>query len=563
MGAFALMAGLWTLWPAARKTAPPAALSPVPFTTFSGLEGAPTFSPDGSQIAFAGSPESQEDQDDLYVKVIGSEKALRLTTGTAGLLTPSWSPDGRQIAFARAGRERGGIFVVPALGGPERKLADAEFSYFLELFLSWSPDGTLLAYTDIRRDHQNIVLLNTATLDSRPLRNPSKDCAWALVPVFAPDGRSLAVACTVTIDVNDLYIIPVTGGTGRHVARVEGEFSGMTWTGDGKSIVYASDGELRRVALANGAVQKLLSGRDAAAPTISRDGRRLAFEQGVENINLWQVRLAAPTRPDGLPLKLISSSRRQRNAAFSPDGRRVAFDSNRSGTNEIWVADADGSNASALTSFGGPLTGSPDWSSDGRYIAFESKAGGHSGLYVVSSDGGPVRHVQTGLAHNAVPKWSVDGRWLYFAARAVGRDHQVFKVPAKGGTAVAVTDSGAIADLKISRDGARIYFFHGEAIWSIPTTGGGKTRVSGIPRIDEGFGSAWAPALGGIYFINPKVPAGIDFLNFASERVVRVTELAGKPAEWAGLTLSPDGRRLLYAQRDSVVSDIMLIDNFQ
>jgi eukaryotic-like serine/threonine-protein kinase len=573
IGAIAVV--VWIYLHQSRQSEPPAPVTVVPFTTFPGLEGAPTFSPDGSQIAFAWSQEGHEDTSDLYVKVIGSEKTLRLTTQTEGGVIPSWSPDGRQIAFARAAPKRSGIFVVPALGGTERKLADVEYSFWLEMLFSWSPDGTLLAYSDTTRteenqgirssvhgvERRNVVLLNTATLDKRALPNPSDDCVWSLVPAFAPDGRSLAVACTVAIDLNDLYIVPVSGGTARRVTRVEGEFSGMVWTADGKSLVFGSNGDLWRVAVAGGARQKVVASRDAGALAISRDGRRLAFDQGVENVNLWQVRLAATTRPEGLPLKVISSSRRQRNAVFSPDGRRVAFDSNRSGANEIWVSDADGSNASALTSFGGPLTGSPDWSPDGRYIAFDSKSGGRSGLYVVSAEGGPVRQVQTGLAASAVPKWSADGRYLHFAGYVAGRD-QVFRVPAQGGKAVAITHAGG-HDPRVSRDGARIYHVKDGAIWWTPTAGGQETRIGGMPQIEPWFSTAWALAASGVYFINPKKPASIDFLDFASERVIRVVELPGKPAQWAGLALSHDGRRLLYSQVDASAGDVMLIDNFQ
>ena len=145
-----------------RPASPRGALTAVPFTTFPGQEVAPTFSPDGSQIAFAWSPEGPQDQFDLYVKVIGSEKPLRLTTSPAKFIFPSWSPDGRQIAFARMAQEGSGIYLIPALGGPERKLADSAFTYFLQTPLSWSPDGKLLAYqrrlrSRLRRTRHRVV----------------------------------------------------------------------------------------------------------------------------------------------------------------------------------------------------------------------------------------------------------------------------------------------------------------------------------------------------------------------------------------------------------------------
>ena len=146
--AFVLAAAIVVTWFSirlSRPASPRGALTPVPFTTFPGQEVTPTFSPDGSQIAFAWSPEGPQDQFDLYVKVIGSEKPLRLTTSPAKFIFPSWSPDGRQIAFARMAEEGSGVFLIPALGGPERKVADSAFTYFaadgFELVAGWEASG--------------------------------------------------------------------------------------------------------------------------------------------------------------------------------------------------------------------------------------------------------------------------------------------------------------------------------------------------------------------------------------------------------------------------------------
>lgn len=89
---------------------------PVPFTAYEGREVCPTFSPDGSQIAFAwdGNPESPAKGFDLYVKVIHGENLLRLTHHPSGFLCPAWSPDGTQIAFHRISGADTGVYVVPA-----------------------------------------------------------------------------------------------------------------------------------------------------------------------------------------------------------------------------------------------------------------------------------------------------------------------------------------------------------------------------------------------------------------------------------------------------------------
>ena len=247
---------------------------------------------------------------------------------------------------------------------------------------------------------------------------PGVRVSWA--PAFSPDGASLAVGCMVTIDLNDLYVWPIAGDIARRVARVQGDFTDMTWTADGGSLIYAAEGDLWRVAagVSGGQPEKLLA--DVTMPALSRDGKRLAFaKRGPHNVNLWQVGLTAPARPAGPPERLLASSRMHGYAAFSPDGSRVTFTSDRSGSSEIWTSDGDGSNPVALTTLGAAPTGtgSSEWSPDGRFIAFDSRVEGLPGIYVVPSGGGPHRRVATGVDDSSVPSWSIDGRWLYFAGR--------------------------------------------------------------------------------------------------------------------------------------------------
>ena len=559
--------GLWIYLSADRPVNSTSPLTAVPFTTLPGQEVAPAFSPDGSQIAFAWAAEGPRDQFDLYVKVIGRENLLRLTSRPAEFISPAWSPDGRQIAFARLAPGDNAIYLISPLGGSERKLADAPLAYFVQTMLSWSPDGKSLAFFDRGPSGQlGVSQIDIATLEKRWWGNPSPECALSWAPAFSPDGTSLAVGCMVAVNINDLFVWPIAGGAGRRVVRVEGDFTGMTWTADGTSLIYAADGNLWRVAagVSGGRPEKLLA--DVAMPALSRDGKRLAFaKRGPDNVNLWQVGLTAPTRPAGPPEKLLSSSRMHGYPAFSPGGRRVTFTSDRSGSSEIWTSGGDGSNPVALTTFGGPPTGtgSSEWSPDGRFIAFDSAVEGRRGIYVVPSEGGPHRRVATGVDDSSLPSWSIDGGWLYFAGR-VGRISEIFKVPMEGGRAIQLTKGGGWSP-QPSADGTRIYYMKDREMYSVSAAGGDERRVSGLPPLPPQFQDAWALSSTGIYFISPAPPhAGIDFFEFDSARIVRVVDLTGRPAPWGGpLAISPDGQRLLYPQIDDIASDIMLVENFR
>ena len=418
-----------------------------------------------------------------------------------------------------------GRFAASLVAG---RVADAHFEFILQTMLSWSPDGKLLAYSDKGPSGQvGIFLLDVVTLKTDWRGSPSADCITSWVPAFSPDGTSLAVGCMVTQYVNDLFVLPAAGGPGRRVARVQGAFMGMTWAADRRSLFYGVDGDLWRVAASSAQSKKLLTGRDVAMPAISQDGHRLAYTTwSFYTVNLWQVALSATNRSAGPPVELVSSSRTHGRPSFSPDGSRLAFESDRSGTPEVWTSDADGSNAVPLTAFGGPLTGSAKWSPDGHSIALDSKAEGRSSIYVVRSEGGGLHRVPTGVDESREPAWSIDGKWLFFTGLIEGAE-QIFKVPIEGGQSTRLTKRGGYAPRAPSDDG-RIYYSRDQEIWSVSPAGGDERRLVGIPRRPVDFNDSWGLSAAGIYFINPDPPRpGIDFFAFGSARIVRIVDLRG------------------------------------
>jgi Tol biopolymer transport system component len=473
------------------------------------------------------------------------------------------------IAFSRLAEESGGIYIVPALGGQERRLVEQGGDFYLRTFLSWSPDGKLLAYAAPAAQGGVIHLLDMATLASRALPMPSSECQWTMIPAFSPDGKSLATACLVKYGIFAVFAGPVSGDGARKVAVVEGGgVSGLTYSADGRYLFYAngSTGDLWRVGLDAGAPEKLLAGRDAHMPAVARAGQRLAYTQQVENTNIWRITLADRLRAAGPPQALISSSRAQYSASFSPDGRQVAFVSNRSGSGEIWICSADGSDPVALTSFGGPLTGSPSWSPDGHEIAFDSRVSGQAEAFAVRVDGGVPRRLDTGIANSSQPSWSRDGKWIYFIA---GSDQkpQVYRMPSAGGPAVALTKQGGYWPQE-SPDSRRVYYVRGtqlSELWSVAAEGGDEAAVAEFPRLDPSFRTNWAVVRGGIYFVDATGPkATLAFFDLVTRRVLRVLDLPRRPQPYSdSIAVSPDGHSILLSQRERISSDIMLVEDFE
>jgi Tol biopolymer transport system component len=579
----ALSLGSGTLW----FTRPPvkipeAALNPVPLTTYPGFQSQPSFSPDGNQVAFVWNGEKQ-DNFDIYVKMIGTNGSpLRLTTDAAKDYGPTWSPDGRFIAFLRVlPSGKAAVLLIPAIGGLERKIAEI----LPGGDPAWSPDGNWLAISekDSETEHYALSLLSLDTGENRKLTSPPKEFFGDTDPSFSPDGRSVVFSRGIDVHMSglsDLYLLTLSdglkpAGEPRRITFGNQGAEDPTWTPEGREIVYAAGSQVLRglwriLVFAQGArrtePQRLPSvSNDAFEPTVSRREHRLAYVHGFSHTSIWRV--AAPSlegkRPPPLnqPTPLISSTRDDQFPHFSPDGKKIAFQSTRSGNLEVWACDADGSNAVQVTSFSGPDVTTPRWSPDGGRIAFDSNAAGDWDIYVVGANGGKSRRMTTNPANDGNPSWSQDGRWIYFDSARTGLQ-QVWKMSANGGEAVQVTKDGGYAPLE-SPDGKFLFYtkaLFSTNLWKIPVEGGEASKVL------EGLSSYQNFAIvdSGLYFVptrNTRGDSSIQFLSFATNKISNIAMF--EKTRLYGLKVSPDGKWILYGHEQQSGSELMLVENFR
>ena len=549
----------------------------VPLTALPGNAWSPSFSPDGSQVAFLWDGGNLAGAD-LYVKVIGSDKPLRLTHD--GVATrAAWSPDGRSIALWRNGPNTPancGLSLITPLGGPERRIAPAGCRIAISPWISWSswspgsswsPDGKQLAFLDYPRNLPSAfsAVLYVLSLDSMEKALVKTDCDAVLAPAFSPIGDYLAWECADNLSSVSIHLQRLSDGSVTQLLHGVDGVGGLAWSRDGRRILFStpdSGGDLWEVSLARpNHPEKLPFGHDVADIAVSPAGNRLAFMQTRSNANIWRVDLSEPSAP---ARKVVSSSRSQSAPTISPDGKQIAFESNRSGSNEVWVSDSDGSNAVQLSSFGIRMTGAPHWSPDGKLIAFDSRAGGDSNIYIVDPHGGVPRKLAIDIRGNSTPSWSHDGKWIYLINGEDASRSRVWKVPSNGGHAVQLTRHESFTPLE-SPDGRYVYFSRDLRLWRVRIDGTGEQQVQGVPQLGS-LGEAWSPFGSGIYFLRDNNgKAEIDFFDLKTENVRRVFVLEKSPAVgWmGGLPVSSDGKWLLFSQVDEQSSDLMMIENWR
>ncbi|HWC97100.1 MAG TPA: protein kinase [Candidatus Sulfopaludibacter sp.] len=549
------------------KSAPEQPLQATQLTSYQGVERSPTFSPDGNQVAFAWNGE-KGDNYDIYVSLLGTGKPLRLTTDPESDLSPSWSPDGRWIAFVRGD----GIFVIPPLGGVERRVAQGAIRRVSQFGLSvpgslvsWSPDGRWLVacMREPGALSEGIYLVSLENGEKRRLTTPPKGANGDFFGAISPDGKNLAfsrilLSGTDTMSDSDIYTMPLGSdyspkGEPRPITADKVMTRGLAWTADSTELVFSSfkggSMSLWRVGV-SGAQKpvKMTVGESGSEPAISHSGRRLAYQQSrPADLNIWRSSISDAS---ATPVSLIASTRPDQSPQYSPDGKKIAFSSERSGPNAIWVCDADGGNAVQLTTAGS--SGSPSWSPDSQRIAFDHVTDAKWQIFTISAQGGTPRQLTSGPEAHTRPSWSHDGQWIYSTG-----GNAIVKTPSGGGTPVKLYSGGGTNPVE-SVDGKTIYWQRETIIWKAGTDGSSAGPLFDEPTFMNGI----AVTGDGIYYQAARPDLRLMFFSFSTGRsrpIMRPGKLTG-----LGVTVSPDQKWILYCQRDAeTTADLMLVDPFR
>jgi len=549
----------------------------APLTAFRGFEANPALSPDGTHVAFAWNGEKQ-DNFDIYVMPIPSGEPVRLTTNAAEDVSPAWSPDGHSVAFLRrSSSDRAELMLVPAAGGSEHKITDTReqpwFSPRKPTAIAWSPDGHWIAASHRDAgDRSEGIYLFSLTGEKRRLTMPPPSFHSDRMPSFSPDGRALAFCRLPGGFVSEIYVLPLSAdlrpaGQERRLTDHKRWSGQPAWTRDGHSILHVSGEDFskgREIRIINVANPQETAQTIPINDEVSEIafGRHLVYSRQIEDTNIWRAELpkngASPVEAE----LFISSTWVDQTPKYSPDGKKIAFISSRSGYREVWVSKADRSNPVRLTFFDGPMTGHPSWSPDGQWITFHARLEGSLDIFVVPAAGGPTKRLTTNSWEDHYPNYSSDGRSIFFSSRRSG-DLQIWSMSPDGSDAVQITTSGAAHNPAESPDGKAV-FYHlqqdpGE-IWRISVQGGKPIRIAGPTHR---FPVGYTVTRDGIYYGAPPHAGEQRFIRFFSFSTGqdRPVVVARRPFH-SGMSVPPDSSHILFDQYDESGSDLMLVENF-
>ena len=404
-----------------------AAAISIPITNQVGTEYFPSLSPDGKDIVYAG---EENGQFDIFILRVGGRKPTNLTPNSPGDDTqPAFSPKGDLIAF-RSEREPTGIYTIEPSGDNLRRIAD--FGYHP----SWSPDGKEIVVSTWGRDQPTVRAQPGMSLDVIDIQTGDKRellKAEATFPAWSPNGHRVAYwFYTGNYGRRDIATIPAGGGEPVIVAK---DFAvsnwNPVWSPDGEFLYFVSSraGSMNfwrvaideRTGIVRGQPEPVVTpSLFSRHLTFSRDGKRLAYVQTRNTANIHAVNFDPNLlKTDGEPFWITKGDREISRAELSPDGSRFVTRLIRPTQDDIVTVNRDGTEWRDVTN-DEPFDRYIRWSPDGKRLAFASDRNGGAQVWVCNADGTSLKQMTFANEIDAgpgFPVWSPDGTKLAYFLR--------------------------------------------------------------------------------------------------------------------------------------------------
>jgi Tol biopolymer transport system component/DNA-binding winged helix-turn-helix (wHTH) protein len=543
-----------------------------PLTSTPGLFLQPAFSPDGEELAYTWSAQRTTHQS-IYLQHVQSEdRKILLDTGSDDY-SPAWSPSGSEIAFLHSsGDDQSLKLLIVEKQNPlhRREIAaicDASDAFRNTPTLSWSPDGHTLLTTDCDARNQSpaLTLISIDTGRKRQLTHPPPRTVDDQA-AFSPDGTLIAFRRSQGDSDDEIYLMPSGGGPEQKLTSRSNPIDGLAWSADGKRIIFSSGratslGSIWSLALSGGPPISVTTPlTHTSSPTVSPVADRVAYVDSPNNVSVWRIPMDAHRNAE----PFVTTNFFDSSAVYSPDGAYVAFRSDRTGANEIWICRSDGSEPKRITHFDGPMTGSPRWSPDGRSLAFDSRVRGRADIFVVSLDNGePMRITDSAATNsdNVVPAWSHDGRAIYFSSDRTG-DWQIWRHSLDTGTDAQITASGGFNGME-DTDGKSLLYVGDMGRTEVRRLSFQTHSDMPLASLGPGLWHAWTVSRDGLLYLK-RSPSPMSTTLMRIDLQSGKTQILGEATEAVNdsISLSPDGRSVLFARRSSTNSSIMILDGW-
>lgn len=551
----------------------PRLINPRQLTSGIGVETNVTWSPDSKLLAYRAW--SGGFNFDIWILQLGVGQPVNRTKDFNGFDdNPSWSPDGTRIAFFSS-RDGGGYYIMPAVGGRPRLLQSGGSS-LRQVF--WSNDGSSISIARHINSDNVMELTSLESGESQNIPMPGK-YSERLDISASSDGRFFAyvdangdnaeVTRIWTVRVSDSLAFPMT----------EGSFNARspTWSQDSKTLYFVSNrggsSDLWQLPISkegkpDGVPVPLTAGIGMQQAVFSPDGRKLAYSKGRSVANIWRIKIpkegdASAKWGDAEQITFDNALIEFMN--ISPDRKLLAFSSDRSGNQDIWTIPIEGGEPHQLTTDPTP-DWHPSWSPDGQQIVFYAFRSGNRDIWVMPASGGNARQLTDHEKVDYLPFWTPDGKRINFISERNG-DRDIWQVDADGSDLTPLTSGSNLDyDPTWSPDGSKLGFYSTRdpdyrlGIWYLPADGGDAERLIRSDVTFTGRYFCWSPNGDKVYVkvIDQGKPSLIA-ISIADGSIRHLADLSGRYGSFGAGYLETDGE-YLYFNWYQPTGDIWMMD---
>jgi eukaryotic-like serine/threonine-protein kinase len=405
-------------------------------TFAAGVDEYPAWSPDGTRIAFSREVDGFWN---IFIKNIETGDERQVTTVNRDNIQPVWSPDGQNLLFVRSNQPHGKIGLSDIFGWhddgdvwelnlesmTERKFIDDAYNP------TYSPDGKWVAVDASWAGPRRLWVVDERGRNPRQISSDISEAVVHTMPRWSPDGSKIVFqhieGTKRDIRVIDRRTEEISWVTDDHFTNIEPYWSSAdnmiyfsSYRGGGMNIWRVSV-ETDNPASPDRFEQITTGAGQDINVSPSPDGTKIAFSVLGLNSDIWLLPVSPRDgRPTGAPQPLIVTTREDSRGAWSPDGRTIAFNSDRTGDMNIWLYSRDDGSVRQLTRGpGGDYQ--PNWSPDGTEITFFSSRGGHLDIWSVEVKTGVLEQLTNRAASDINPFYSPDGNHIAFHSDEEGR----------------------------------------------------------------------------------------------------------------------------------------------
>jgi len=349
-----------------------------------GAEDRPHISPDGTRVAYS-KADPQTHLERILMRAVGTTRSLAWPSeAKANEDTPLWSPDGKSIVFERVSDAACELAVASNLGDETRVVGNCQSP--LTNYYDWTPDGSKLITaerSERTQGHLALVQWDLSSGEKLPLDYPRAPEADDLNAHYSPDGRWLAFRRGLA-PYSDLWIMSVNSRDPHQLTHLRASIRGYTWSRDSDALILSSNHEghfgLYAVDVHSGAVQSLHVS-PAEFPDAARHDDTVVYEIPRVQYKLTELQIGDSNSETVRSLAPSTGSEIQ--PSYSPVGNRIAFVSDRSGAQQLWLYDNASGATTVLTDFRDALLSNPSWSADGSRLLITVRKPGTAQLYEI------------------------------------------------------------------------------------------------------------------------------------------------------------------------------------